>query len=266
MMHDTLSSLVERALTDNQRPLEFYLRDNSRLPGPRANLELANDVSALLAASISKYPVKVRSLLNYFTNGDRKMVVANTPDEFLMLCGIIAFGDCAAIEPCWRQEVFDLLDHYACSSHWRIREAAAIAFQHLLMADTGEMIAHLIRLASGGSYLQQRAAIAALAEPPLLYGHDILKAALQVQQIVLERLRDAPEADRKSEDFRVLRRTLGYTLSVVTAAQPEQGFALMRECACWNNADITWVLRENLKKKRLARFVEHTEVVARLLT
>ncbi|MBV8821416.1 MAG: hypothetical protein JO123_01335, partial [Ktedonobacteraceae bacterium] len=186
MMHDTLSSLVERALTDNQRPLEFYLRDNSRLPGPRANLELANDVSALLAASISKYPVKVRSLLNYFTNGDRKMVVANTPDEFLMLCGIIAFGDCAAIEPCWRQEVFDLLDHYACSSHWRIREAAAIAFQHLLMADTGEMIAHLIRLASGGSYLQQRAAIAALAEPPLLYGHDILKAALQVQQIVLE--------------------------------------------------------------------------------
>ncbi|MBV9690744.1 MAG: hypothetical protein JO202_13675 [Ktedonobacteraceae bacterium] len=266
MMHDTLSSLVERALTDSQRPLEFYLRDNSRLPGPRANLELANDVSALLAASVSKYPVKVRSLLNYFTNGDRKMVVANTPDEFLMLCGIMAFAACAAVEPAWRKEVFDLLDHYACSSHWRIRGAAVMAFQRLLIADAGEMIAHLIRLASRGSYLQQRAAIAAIAEPPLLYECDILKAALQIQQIVLERLRDAPEADRKSEDFRVLRRTLGYTLSVVTAAQPEQGFALMRECACWNNEDITWVLRENLRKKRLARFVEHTEVVARLLT
>ena len=49
-MHDTLSSLVERALNGTQRPLEFYLRENGRLPGARANMELANDVSYLLAA------------------------------------------------------------------------------------------------------------------------------------------------------------------------------------------------------------------------
>jgi len=47
--HSTLSSLVERALTGNQRPLEFYLLDQSRLPGPRANLELVDDVSDLFA-------------------------------------------------------------------------------------------------------------------------------------------------------------------------------------------------------------------------
>src|SRR5258708_486224 len=104
-MHDTLSSLVERALTGNQRPLEFYLRDNSRLPGPRANLELADDLGSLLAASLPRYPENVRTLLNHFANGDRKMVASNTPSEFVMLCGIIAFGACAAVDPEWREDV-----------------------------------------------------------------------------------------------------------------------------------------------------------------
>ena len=63
-MHDTLSSLVERALAGNQRPLEFYLREQSRLPGSRANLELVSDVSNLLAAVVSEQPGEVRILLN----------------------------------------------------------------------------------------------------------------------------------------------------------------------------------------------------------
>jgi hypothetical protein len=39
-MHETLASLVARALEGSPRPLEFYLREQSRLPGPRANLAL----------------------------------------------------------------------------------------------------------------------------------------------------------------------------------------------------------------------------------
>lgn len=264
-MHDTLSSLVERALTGNQRPLEFYLRDHSRLPGPRANLELADDVGLLLAIVISKYPEKVHELLNHFTHGDREMVISNTPSEFIMLCGIIAFGICAAIHPGWREETFDLLSHYACSSHWRIREGVSLAYQHLLAANSQETTAQLMSLATSGTYLQQRAAVAAIAEPPLLYEPDMQAAALQLQCLVLERIRDRATADRRSEDFRVLRRTLGYTLSVITAVTPEQGFALMRVCASWKDSDITWILRENLKKKRLAKFVQDTEGVARLL-
>ncbi|WP_136625169.1 hypothetical protein [Dictyobacter kobayashii] len=72
--------------------------------------------------------------------------------------------------------------------------------------------------------------------------------------------------DRKCEDFRTLRRTLGYTLSVVTAALPEKGFAFMCECALWNDTDINWILRENLKKKRLAKFPQQIATVTELLT
>lgn len=264
-MHDTLSSLVERALTGNPRPLEFYLRENSRLPGPRANLELANDVGGLLAAAIPRYLDKVCSLVQYFVSGDRKWMSGNTPSEFVILCGVISAGMCAAAEPSWQEETLELLDHYSCSPYWRIREGVAIAFQHLLQANSSPILAHLRALATKGSFLQQRAAIATLAESPLLNAPELMNAALDLQRIVLERARAVPLAERKHEDFRILRRTLAYTLSVATAASPNEGFALMRECATWNDTDIAWILRENLKKKRLARFVRDTEQVARLL-
>ncbi|HLG74897.1 MAG TPA: hypothetical protein VKX46_00700 [Ktedonobacteraceae bacterium] len=264
-MHDTLSSLVERALMGSPRPLEFYLREHSRLPGPRANLELANDVGYLLAAAIPTNENGVRTLVNYFSNGDRKMVASNTPAEYVMLCGLIAAGICAAAYPEWREETYKLLSHYACSPYWRVRESVTTAYQHLLTTDPAAVLSHLYTLAREGNQLQQRAAVTAIAEPRLLYTPTLLTDALDLQRIVLLRQHQVPLGERKVEDFRVLKRALGYTLSVITAAAPEQGFALMRECASWEDTDIAWVLRENLKKKRLAKFVQDTAAVASML-
>ena len=264
-MHDTLSSLVERALTGNHRPLEFYLRENSRLPGPRANLELANDLGYLMASSVPRNPEHVRSLLDYFANGDRKVVPNNTPAEFIMICGIVASGACAAVRPEWRRDTLRLLEHYACNPYFRVREGVASSYQHLIAAEPQEIIAHLIHLVDHGNYLQQCSAITAIAEQSVLYAPETISAALRMHRTVLNNLRQAPLADRRKEEVRVLRRTLGYTLSVVTAAAPEEGFALMRECASWNDNDIHWILRENLKKKRLAKFAQDTAVVSKLL-
>jgi hypothetical protein len=268
-VHDTLSSLVERALVGSPRPLEFYLREHGGIPGSHANIELANDVGSLLAAALTRYPDKIRSLLNSFTSNERKSAVSNTPTEFVLLCGILAFGSCAAASPEWRDEVFVLLKHYACSPFWRIREAVAMAYQRLLQADSQTTLAHLMELARSGNYLQQRAAVTTLAEPQLFYSSDLVVPALEVQRIVLCYMHAVPVRERKREDFRVLRRALGHTVSVVTAAAPEEGFALLSECATWNDADITWVLRENLRKKRLAKFlrdfVRSSAVLAPLL-
>jgi hypothetical protein len=264
-MHDTLSSLVERALAGNRRPLEFYLSNNRRLPGPRANMELAHDVSYLMADAIQRFPDGVHALLHYLTNGNHQTIISNTPAEFVMLCGIIASGTCAATEPDWREETFVLLQRYACSAFWKIREGVAIAYRHLLSADPQATLAQLTHLAMDGNYLQQRAVIAAVAEPPLLYTVNILEAALELQRIVLGQVRRLLTSERRSEDFRILKRTLGYTLSVVTAAAPDKGFALMRECASWNDNDVNWILRENLRKKRLARFSHDTEHLLKML-
>src|ERR1700743_2977036 len=85
-MQDTLQSLVERALAGQPGFLEFYLRDQSRLPGARANVELAQDLSQILAALVSSYPYEMRALLNHLVR-DEQRVVSNTPGEFVFMCG-----------------------------------------------------------------------------------------------------------------------------------------------------------------------------------
>ncbi len=263
-MHETLSSLVERAFLENQRPLEFYLREQSHLPGARANLGLMNDLSNLMAAVVGKRPHDVRALLRYLVR-DEESPKSNTPDEFVVMCGVVSFGACAAVHPDWCPEVFLLLGDFACSSSWRVREGSAIGFQRLLSAAPEETIAYLRILASEGNYLQQRACIAALAEPPLLHTDEMKEAALDIQRTILQRFREIPLIERKREDVKVLRQATAYTISVIVAALPEQGFALMCECASWGDPDITWALRENLKKKRLAKFTEQAEHVSKFL-
>ena len=264
-MHETLSSLVSRAFTGNRRPLEYYLRDQSRLPGTRANLELVNSLSNLLAAIVPEQPEQVWMLVHYLVR-DERTVERNTPDEFVILCGVVAFGACSSVRTEWQTEVFEMMKLFACSKSWRVREGVAMALQRLLPVIPQETLEYLMELATRGNCFQQRASIAAIAEPSLLYDKAMIDAALMIQRFVLERLRELSSADRKREDVRALRQSLGYTLSVVTAASPEKGFALMRDCARWNDTDINWILRENLKKKRLAKFVEHTEKVSKLLT
>jgi hypothetical protein len=70
--------------------------------------------------------------------------------------------------------------------------------------------------------------------------------------------------DRKDGGYKVLRQGLGYTLSVVVAAAPGPGFALLRRLAAIPDRDLGWVLRSNLGKGRLAR--DHPSEVEAILT
>src|SRR6266487_2485863 len=212
-MYETLSSLVARAFTGNRRPLEYYLREQSRLPGTCANLELVNSLSNLLAAIVPEQPDQVWLLLQYLVQ-DEKTVVSNTPDEFVVLCGVVAFGACATVRPEWHIEVFEMMELFACSNSWRVR-GVAMALQRLLPVIPQETIEFLIELATKGNCFQQRASIAAIAEPSLLQTPSMIDAALAIQRLVLERLHALSTAVRKREDVRALRQSLGYTLSVV---------------------------------------------------
>ena len=60
-------------------------------------------------------------------------------------------------------------------------------------------------------------------------------------------------SDRKSEPFRVLRKGLGYGLSVAIVAYSEKGKEMFEELKQSPDKDVQWILNENLKKKRLDR-------------
>lgn len=263
-MEDTLQPLIERALNGQPGFLEFYLRDQSRLPGTRANLDLAQDLSNHLVLLVTDFPDEVKTLLNHLTR-DEKRAVSNTPGEFVLMCGVLGFGACAAVLREWREETFVRLAQYAQSHAWRVREGAAMALHKLLIVAPDETLLKLMDLLDGGDCLQMRACLAAISESDLLRSAQMVTSALIMQRIALEYLRSLPANERKRADVRTLRQALGYTLSVVTAASPEDGFALMCEIATWNDPDINWVLRENLKKRRLAKFRDYTHRVIDLM-
>ncbi|HEY0755482.1 MAG TPA: hypothetical protein VGD98_16110 [Ktedonobacteraceae bacterium] len=263
-MEDTLQPLVERALTNQPGFLEFYLRDQSRLPGPRGNVELAQDLSQHLAFLAPAFPIEVRSLLNHLVR-EEPLVVINTPGEFVVMCGVLGLGTSAIAVAEWREGILICLAQYARSHSARVRESVALAFQKLLLAAPDETLVFLMDLLDRGDCLQLRACLAAISEPSVLSTVQFISSALIMQRVAIEYLHALPLSERKRADVRVLRQVLGYTLSVVTAANPDDGFALMCDIATWNDVDINWVLRENLKKRRLARFREYTGKVIDLM-
>ena len=100
-----------------------------------------------------------------------------------------------------------------------------------------------------------RAVVAAVCEPRLLRDPAYARRALRLVRVATDRLAALPTERRRDPDTRTLRQALGYCWSVAIAALPEEGLTLFAELRESEDADVAWVVRENLKKKRLARLV-----------
>jgi hypothetical protein len=104
---------------------------------------------------------------------------------------------------------------------------------------------------SRGSFLEQRAAAAALCEPALLHRPDQVERVLQILDEITTALTTVQ--NRRDDDFKVLRQGLGYCWSVAVVALPAVGQPLMEKWLASLDKDVRWIMKENLQKKRLAR-------------
>ena len=215
---------------------EAFLQERSGLPGPRANLELAQAIADEGDERL------FRRLLEW--GPDRAPV--NTPKEFLAFCGVVGLGSLLAQG---RMDVLPQLRDQAADPRWRVREAVAIALQRWGREDMHALLAEMRRWA-GGSHFEQRAAVAALCEPELLRDPRDASQVLVLVDRVTHSLSVAQ--DRRQEGFRVLRQALGYCWSVAVEALPEEGLRLLDHWMSSPDPDVRWVMRQNLKKKRLA--------------
>jgi hypothetical protein len=191
---------------------EPYLIAESRLPGPRANLELAH--AAALEGS-----------------AERLARLRESDHEFLVMCGVMGLDD------------FGELKRWANDPRWRVREAVAMAVQRI----GGPAAVEHMREWAGGTRLEQRAAVAALCEPPLLRDEATARAALEVLDEVTASLAE----DRGGDE--ALRKALSYGWSVAVAARPDPGRALMERWIADGDAGTRRIMRENLRKARLVR-------------
>ena len=214
---------------------DTYLMQESGLPGPRGNLELAHVVADVATAA----------QIDHWLTFDANRAPVNSPREFLAFCGVEGLGR-LIVEG--QIERWAILRRWASDPRWRTREGVAMALQRIGDADMDNLLSQLEPWLSGG-WLEQRAVAAALAEPKLLRDPARVERALSyLDQITVA---VAAATDRRDEDYKVLRQGLGYCWSVIVVALPKQGKRLMERWLKSDDKDVQWVMRENLKKKRL---------------
>ena len=246
--------------------LRALLQENSGLPGPRGNLELAHSFAAavagmhlaewqwdlvteMAATSVSKAPV-------------------NSPKEFLAFCGVLALGALYAggLPRPRRRAALAALKEAGSDHRWRIREASAQGLQLIGEKDPAALREIIDGWLPQSSLLEKRAIAAALAHPPLLKDGEFALYALDVARTIIASVSRLDVKSRKDEAFKILRQGLGYALSVFVVGSPGEGFAFLRKIAAVRDADMAWIIRENLKKKRLTdAFPKEVEQVSLIL-
>lgn len=216
---------------------EAYLRAHSGLPGPRGNLELIDVASAACD----------RADLERWAALSPESAPENTPDAFLACVGIVGLGRLVAAG---ERSFLPALRRASNDPRWRVREAVAIGLQAWGDVDPDALVDEMERWA-GGSPLEGRAAMAALCEPRLLHDRRTIVRVLAVLDRLTSSVRDAvhPRAD----DVRVLRQALGYGWSVAAAADATIGLSALERWLPDPNADVRWIIRQNLGKARLVK-------------
>lgn len=238
--------------------LEIFLVAHSRLPGPRGNLELAAAFADTVAAAAGPGSGLLWGLLCGLSSESVETAPVNDPREFLAFCGVLGIGALAGVDERFRRGALSKLRARANDSRWRTREAVAMGLQRLLAAAPQEVVAEIADWVRPDNWLEMRAVAAGIAEPGLLTEETLSRAALDVHRRIMDQVLLCKT--RGTEEFLTLRKGLGYTLSVVVAALPGPGFDYLRELAGTENRDILWILKNNLKKKRLTRdFPEEIE-------
>ncbi len=216
---------------------DAFLLKESGLPGPRGNLELAQAVA----------DEGNEALFRRYLSFTPELAPTNSPEEFLAFCGVVGLGRLLAEG---KREVLEVLRRQASDPRWRTREGVAMAQQRWGDVDMDALLQEM-ETWSTGTPLEQRAAAAALCEPRLLREE---RHATQVLQI-LDRITTSIQGceERKSDEFKALRKGLGYCWSVAVAALPEKGKPAMERWFSSDDSDVCWIMRENLKKDRLVR-------------
>jgi hypothetical protein len=214
-----------------------FLLKNSGLPGPRGNLELAQAAAELASQQ------QIEALLSI----PAEQAPENSPEVFLVFCGISGLG--MQVARGQRREM-KRLRTFASDSRWRVREAVVIGLQYIGDADMRLLLREMDKWKTGNWY-EKRAAAATLAEPRLLKDSAVARHVLQILDEITAKMEYTSKA--REESFKTLRQSMGYCWSVAVVALPEGGKHLMEKWMASTDSEIRWIMRENLKKNRLAR-------------
>ena len=238
------------ALIDDPGRVESFLLERSGLPGPRANLELA-EAFADRATALVADPAWMERILRWASLAPLE-APTNHPKEFLPFVAVQALGavhsscdekDRSAIEAVLRRAAHD--------ERWRMREGCAFGLQRIGMASFPDLRALLQGWLEEPSLLGLRAVLAGLAHPPMLEDVAVATFALDAAEVAIETWVSSREG--QTDSAKALRKALEFAPSVFVAAAPVQGFPMLERWADRGQLEVAKIVASNLRKARLAR-------------
>ena len=112
-------------------------------------------------------------------------------------------------------------------------------------------------------WLVMRAIAAGLADAGVnneIFTHQALEYHMKIFNNILK------SEDRTSENFKSLKKGLGFTLSVIVHANPKKGFNLMNKLIETGDKDVLWIIKNNLSKNRLIKnYLDEVKQLNKLL-
>ena len=248
-----LDAALARALAGDPGPLAVFLRAHSNLPGPRGNLELAwqfaDDDGRPRRRGCRGAAWRVASGLAAV--GPQEAPTGD-PGEFVAFCGTLGGG---GLRGRAGPEAGGLGDR----ARGRRRTSAGASGRRRPRPSSGPCPP--IPGGSGRAGRVGRRRVVAPRVAPWPPAWPIRhccgtrrwpRPALRLHEGLLARFTWPPGTGRTT-GTRCFARASGTPLSVVVAAAPVPGFALLRRLAAIPDRDLGWVLRSNLGKGRLAR-------------
>jgi hypothetical protein len=232
-----------KLIIDDPKKLERFVIENSNLPGPRANLELAFALSEVY---------ENKEVLEKWIDIDADQAGDNDPRSFLTFCSAVCLGRLYAKTK--DEKIVRVLKKLASDDRWRIREAVAFGFQLIGEDNLSELQRIFSEWIAKSNNREKRAILVSLAHPEILDRNTSLYCFEILESIFKTMKRD--------NDFEILKKGLEFTLSVYTAANPEFGFSFMEK---WTGIDkvIDNIIESNLKKNRLLK--KHPKKTGELL-
>jgi hypothetical protein len=250
--HIGLSKIIRSYLeiNDEQILLDYFINE-SNLPGRRANLELAEAFTDIVGETDENSSRKLWNLCLFLIGYSPDKAPVNSPKEFLPFCGTWAIGAIGAIFPEYYQDSLNILKRLSSDLRWRMREAVAFGLQKLLLKHPQKTLTEMKKWIDDVNWLTLRAIVAGVAHPSVLIDNKITAIALEFHELIFSRI--ISSRDLSSEEFKILKKGLSYTLSVIVQANPGEGFKFLNKYAISDNKQVQMVIKENLKKNRLAK-------------
>ncbi|MHA1978749.1 MAG: hypothetical protein ACW98I_17745 [Candidatus Hodarchaeales archaeon] len=249
---DELKPLFEGYLQEkSSSKLIHYLKINSNLPGRRGNLELAKAFTNMVDEFSPNHHSSLTKLIDDFCAINSIDAPTNSSKEFIPFCGTWALGIIGSKDELNLKRSMDILNRMAMDPRWRVREATAKGISLLLKKNSPLTLQILSEWIKMENWLVHRAIAAGLASPSALKDRTVAEKALELHDAIFNSI--LSNLNNRNDDFKVLRKGLAYTLSVIVVEVPDEGFNLLKLLTNNDDNDIRWIIKENLKKNRLTK-------------